>query len=79
MPTRMNLHRVAFFVITIIVGTSALFGRDSEPVWYWFASCGSSEMTIEAQLDGVTISRTIFFASSAEFVGNGGCNIGVNN
>jgi hypothetical protein len=60
MPIRMNLYRAAFLVITAIVCTNAVIARDSEPAWYWFASCGGSEMTIEAQLDGVTISRTIF-------------------
>ncbi len=60
MSIRMNLHRVAFLVFTISVCTGAVIARDSEPVWYWFASCGGPEMTIEAQLDGIIISRTIF-------------------
>jgi|WetSurSiteA1Bulk_404760.scaffolds.fasta_scaffold02851_2 hypothetical protein len=55
-----NLHGIVFLLVTALVCTNSVIARDSEQVWYWFVSCGGSELTIEAKLDGVTISRTVF-------------------
>lgn len=56
----MNLYKLVLPLIVVVVCASSVIGKNSERVWYWFVSCDSLDMTLEVQLDEMTISKSTF-------------------
>jgi hypothetical protein len=46
------MERFAIFVCALAMGVSSVASNQEERVWFWFSSCGATQLVLQAELDG---------------------------